>query len=127
MEDGKMKNLPRKRRNSKRSHKTNTNWETPIFERLEPRLLLNADIYGLTAGQESIAPLDAESSIEVDLNDQAASPVGETTGAPLAQSLPYSPEISCSGFLQNGQPESRLGLVGVKHRSCPPGTCPVRT
>ena len=98
-----MKNLPRKRRNSKRSQKINTNWETPIFERLEPRLLLNADIYGLTAGQESIAPLNAESQIEVDLNNQATAPVGETTGAPIAQALPYTQNFS------SGKPDSAAG------------------
>ena len=98
-----MKNLPRKKRNSKRSRKFNTNWETPIFERLEPRLLLNADIYGVTAGQDSIAPLDAEASIEVDLNAQANAPVEETTGAPIAQSLPYTQDFS------SGKPDSAAG------------------
>ena len=49
--------------------------ETPIFERLEPRLLLNADVTGLS-GTQNIAPLSTDqpdNTVDVSLDTQSNS------------------------------------------------------
>jgi hypothetical protein len=81
-----MKSILRKlRRGRVQKQKSRTFSRQPIFEHLEPRVLLDADINGLLADQALSAPLCTEApsgTIEVGLNNQTtASPtiVAETT------------------------------------------------
>ena len=83
-----MKRIFRKLRRNRRLQQRHQQSETPMFERLEPRLLLSADIQGLLAGLQPIDPLDANlppDAIEVDLTTLAAN-----ASAYTAQSLPYT-------------------------------------
>ena len=71
MEEIQMKRLRRKQKRIMRLHKNCQNQEPPIFERLETRLLLNADMSGLSA-----APLNTDQPddvIEADLIIQSDS------------------------------------------------------
>jgi hypothetical protein len=77
-----------------------------VFERLEPRLLLNADMSGLLAELKPIDPTNTtlqKGAIEVSLDSQADSPAQTTAAAPLTQSVPYSQDFSA------GQPGSSGG------------------
>jgi len=73
-----------------------------MFERLEPRLLLNADVQGLLAELQPIDPLESQSStdaIEVDINaDTGTLAASATTYTP--QSVPYTQNFD-SGLLPN--------------------------
>ena len=55
-----MKRLNRKKRHLLHLYKKSRKQETPIFERLEPRLLLDADMTGLTGGLTT--PLNTDPS-----------------------------------------------------------------
>ncbi|MHC4500566.1 MAG: choice-of-anchor D domain-containing protein, partial [Planctomycetota bacterium] len=77
-----------------------------MFERLEPRLLLNADMSGLLGGLKSVGPADAslkKDAIEVSLDSQADSPSQAAATAPTPQLLPYSQDFS------GGQPDAAGG------------------
>ena len=85
-------------------NKKHRNQETPVFERLEPRLLLNADMTGLAAGQ-NIVPLTTDQSnnvIEADL--QSNSLVASAALTPyVPQSVPYTQDFS------SGKPNASQG------------------
>ena len=95
-----MKRLTRKYRLSQRSQKKNRKQETPVFERLEPRLLLNADITGLTPTEDLTIPADqTNNAIEVGITQSDSLML--TTATP--QALPYSQDFS------GGQPTDAQG------------------
>ena len=75
-----------------------------MFERLEPRLLLNADVQGLLADLQPIDPLESEAStdaIEVDITtDSGTLAASAVTYTP--QSVPYTQNFT-SGLPTNIQ------------------------
>jgi hypothetical protein len=106
MEVNQMIRILKKLRGTRRSRQRRQRWGTPVFERLEPRLLLNADMSGLLAGLKPIGPPNAglqSDAIEVSLSDQGDLPAQTVQTAPLAQSLPYIQDFSA------GQPGSAEG------------------
>ena len=106
MEVNQMMRILRKLRGSRRSRQRRQCWGAPVFERLEPRLLLNADMTGLLAGLQPIGPPDAglqSDAIVVSLDSQADSPAPTAAAASSPQSLPYSQDFSA------GQPGTAQG------------------
>ena len=104
-----------------RSQKGNRKQETPVFERLEPRLLLNADMTGLTDGQNLIVPVTTEqtnNAIEVDLNQTNSLSVTSYT----PQSLPYTQDFSggkptaSQGWEYYSTNQGQINVVGGKLR-----------
>ena len=80
--------------------------ETPIFERLEPRLLLNADVTGLS-GTQNIAPLSTDqpdNTVDVSLDTQSNSLTADAQLVLVTpQAVPYSQDFSA------GKPDSSQG------------------
>jgi hypothetical protein len=116
-----MKRLIRKKRVMQRSQKGNRKQETPVFERLEPRLLLNADMTGLTDGQNLIVPVTTEqtnNAIEVDLIQTNSLSVLIYT----PQAVPYTQDFtagkpgSTQGWEYYSDNEGQINEVGGKLR-----------
>ncbi|MBN2589448.1 MAG: LEPR-XLL domain-containing protein [Sedimentisphaerales bacterium] len=82
-----MKRLTRKNRILQRLQKKNRKQETPVFERLEPRLLLNADITGLSPTDDPTTQTDNE--VEADIMQSNSLLLAATT-----QTVPYSQNFS---------------------------------
>lgn len=82
-----MKRLTRKNRVLQRLQKKNRKQETPVFERLEPRLLLNADITGLTPTEDLTIQNNDATEVNITQSDLLL-----LVTAP--QALPYSQNFS---------------------------------
>jgi hypothetical protein len=87
-----MKRIIRKLRRNRHLQQRHQQSEAPMFERLEPRLLLNADVQGLLADLQPIDPLESQAStdaIEVDITtDSGTLAASATTYTP--QTVPYT-------------------------------------
>jgi hypothetical protein len=88
----KMKRIFRNQKRNRGLQRHNSYSETPLFERLEPRLLLNADMQGLLAQLQPMDTLDASlpaDTIQANLTEQAGTlAANATTYTP--QSVPYT-------------------------------------
>jgi len=120
-----MTRILRMLRGTRRSRQRHQCAETPVFERLEPRLLLNADMSGLLAGLKPIGPPSAglqSGAIEVSFSDQGDSPAQTVQAAPLAQPVPYSQDFgagqpgSAQGWEYYSDNEGRIAVVGGRLR-----------
>jgi hypothetical protein len=96
-----------------------------VFERLEPRLLLNADMSGLLAGLQPIGPTDTglqSDAIEVSLSDQESSSAQMVQASSLAQSLPYIQDFgagqpgAAQGWEYYSDNEGRIAVVSGRLR-----------
>ena len=120
-----MMRILRKLRGSRRSRQRRQCWGAPVFERLEPRLLLNADMTGLLAGLQPIGPPDAglqSDAIVVSLSDQGDLTAQTIQASLLTQSLPYSQDFGAGqpgateGWEYYSDNEGRIAVVSGRLR-----------
>ena len=119
-----MKRIFRKSRHNSGSQQSQFRSETPLFERLEPRLLLSADMQGLLAGLQPIAPPDTNLSanaIEVNLAEEIGTlAANATTYTP--QTLPYTQNFDAGlptdaqGWEYYSDNQGRIQVVGGRLR-----------
>jgi len=119
-----MKRMIRKlRRNRHLQQRQNS--ETPMFERLEPRLLLNADVEGLLADTQPVDPLDTTNptdAIEVDLNNEGDETASANASTFIPQSVPYTQNFDAGlptdiqGWEYYSDNEGRIQVVSGRLR-----------
>ncbi len=114
-----MKHIFRKFKILKKSHKISQNTETPIFERLEPRLLLNADVTGLatttttdpTAGTQPDTVIQADALVTT---DQLVIATPQT--APYTQNFESGLPTAAQGWEYYSDNQGRIEVTGGRLR-----------
>jgi hypothetical protein len=120
-----MKRILRKIRRNRNSHQRQEHLETPFFERLEPRLLLNADMQGLLADMQPADSLDTTNptdAIEVSLTDEGDNVASANATTFIPQSLPYTQNFDAGlptavqGWEYYSDNEGRIQVVSGRLR-----------
>ncbi len=114
-----MKRLIKRHRNKIRLHKKQINHESPVFEHLEPRLLLNADVTGLaattttdpTAGTQPDTVIQADALVTT---DQLVIATAQTT--PYTQDFSGGKPTGAQGWEYYSDNQGRIEVTGGRLR-----------